>query len=82
MRMILRTLELVKGKIKRAQQLRKKIWEEFGFYFTVSYLLSFRGPEGVLIELRELISRNSKEEDFVTIPLYGKVKGGPLPLFV
>lgn len=55
-------------------------WLTFGTFLVISYVLSLRGPEGLLLDLRGLISFEEKGGtegglDYFVIPLLGKVKG-------
>jgi hypothetical protein len=52
-------------------------WLIFGAYFVISYVLSLRGPEGLLVDLEGLRKYNDKTstDDHVIIALRGKIKG-------
>ena len=51
-------------------------WTMFGIYIAISYVLSLRGNEGLMLDLNGLRKTwNVKRKDYVTIVLYGKLKG-------
>lgn len=52
-------------------------WVIFQTYALVSYVLSLRGSEGLLLDLKSLIKHNmgKPEKDHIIITLLGKVKG-------
>ncbi|KAL3918095.1 MAG: hypothetical protein SGILL_004404 [Bacillariaceae sp.] len=46
-----------------------------GVYLLFSYVLSFRGPEGLLLDIRSSEYERYKQEDSIVVGLWGKVKG-------
>jgi len=51
------------------------LWIVFVAYVTISYVISLRGPEGLLLDLHGLIKHWRIVEDYVVIALLGRVKG-------
>ena len=51
------------------------LWIVFITYVTISYVVSLRGPEGLLLDLKGLISHWRETGDYVVIALLGRVKG-------
>lgn len=48
----------------------------FAFYYAACYVVSLRGPEGMLFDLKGMNERNLPEDTkFITMALFGKVKG-------
>lgn len=51
-------------------------WIVFYTYFLLSYVLSLRGSEGFLLDLKTLIEEwSDQEKGYVVVPLLGKLKG-------
>jgi hypothetical protein len=54
----------------------KQHWIVFGSYIAISYVLSLRGPEGLLVDLQGLRKYwNQASSEYFIIALRGKVKG-------
>jgi len=51
------------------------LWIVFISYVTISYVISLRGPEGLLLDLHGLIKHRRESGDYVVIALLGRVKG-------
>ena len=51
------------------------LWSLAGAYFAFSFVLSLRGNEGLLVDLKALIEHDVPSQKYVVIPLLGKVKG-------
>ena len=51
-------------------------WSVFGTYFIISYVMSLRGSEGLMLELGSLKKcwKTDRKSHFI-ISLYGKLKG-------
>jgi hypothetical protein len=55
---------------------QKVFWLTFGTFLTVSYVLSLRGGEGLLLDLNGIRKNNMQAQTgFIIIALLGKVKG-------
>ena len=52
----------------------KWLWVMTRSFLVITYVVSFRGPEGFLLDIGSLCEFNSNFWGFVTLPLYGKVK--------
>jgi hypothetical protein len=52
-------------------------WIVFGTYVVITYVVSLRGSEGLLLDLKGLLEHTPKENNptYFLIPLLGKVKG-------
>jgi len=50
-------------------------WIVFSAYVAISYVISLRGPEGLLLDLHGLHKHWRSTDDYVVIALLGKVKG-------
>jgi len=53
----------------------KHLWIVFVTYVVVTYVISLRGPEGFLLDIRGLLKYWREENDYVIIALLGKIKG-------
>jgi len=51
------------------------LWSSVLTYVVISYVLSLRGPEGFLLDLRGLHQHWDRSADYVTIALLGRLKG-------
>jgi len=47
----------------------------FGFYIVISYVLSLRGSEGLMVDLSTLIKGFKEKKEYLLIGLKGKIKG-------
>ena len=50
-------------------------WAKAGALFAISYVLSLRGNEGILVDIEGLLQLNSEQNGLIAIPLTGKLKG-------
>ena len=50
-------------------------WKMVGTYLVISYVLSLKGPKGLLIDLGGLYEYNLRKQKELVITLYGKIKG-------
>ena len=50
-------------------------WAKAGALFAISYVLSLRGNEGILVDIEGLLQLNSERNGLIAIPLTGKLKG-------
>jgi hypothetical protein len=75
--MIVALMKKVSNRIEGAAADRERVeWLVFGAYFIVSYVLSLRGVEGLLLDLEGLLRHESKGNDsHFVVALLGKVKG-------
>jgi len=53
----------------------KHMWSSVLTYVAISYVISLRGPEGFLLDLKGLHQFWDRSEDYVTIALLGRLKG-------
>ena len=53
----------------------KARWVSAGTYFLICYVVSLRGPEGLLLDLKGLRDHFQEEKDYTTLALLGTVKG-------
>ena len=64
---------------KRDEESSRKVmhkWTVFGIYITISYVISLRGSEGFLLDLRALREKNSiTYPGYIWLSLLGKLKG-------
>ena len=76
-RLLLKLLEDVEQQIQEsADEKSINLWVVFSAYATVSYTISLRGNEGLLLDLDGLISNWEKGDDtFFIVALLGKIKG-------
>ena len=51
------------------------LWSLAGAYFAFSFVLSLRGNEGLLVDLKAMIEHDTQHQNYVVVPLLGKVKG-------
>jgi len=51
------------------------LWSSFLTYAIVSYTVSLRGPEGFLLDLAGLIKHWDTSDEYLIIPLIGRLKG-------
>lgn len=74
--LIVRLLEEVRNEITRAEDRSSKFdLVVFGSYVTISYLISLRGSEGLMIDLAVINRELEKDRDCCMIGLKGRVKG-------
>lgn len=75
--LILEIIIAVELKISDALTLESKHnWIVFGTYFVVTYVLSLRGVEGLLLDIEGLLQYRSKgDNSYFIITLLGKIKG-------
>ena len=50
-------------------------WAKAGALFAISYVLSLRGNEGILLDAAELVRLDFERNNLVAVPLTGKLKG-------
>jgi hypothetical protein len=77
-RLLLLVLELVNRKIESATSGGEEAnWIVFGTYVVITYVVSLRGSEGLLLDLQGLLEHKPVDDNpnFFLIPLLGKVKG-------
>ena len=73
---IVKVLELVRRDIRETKNLdRKFTLVIFGVYVAVSYVMSLRGSEGLMINLSTINKEWKRYQDCVIIALKGKIKG-------
>jgi hypothetical protein len=77
---ILAIIEKTKQRINAGNitnnQVEKHQWLVFGTFIVVSYVLSLRGPEGLLLDIEGVRKhQREEEEDYFIIALRGKIKG-------
>ena len=68
----------IEGKIQESKNYSKEQhrWIVLGFYTVTVYVVSLRGPEGILLDLDGLNRNwNEQREDFLVLALLRKVKG-------
>ena len=71
-----RVLEVVEEKILVAENdVEAHPWIVFLTYAAISYVISLRGPEGFLLDLKGLNQQWNKSDDYVIIALLGRLKG-------
>ena len=69
-------LLLLQGVEEKINETKNHRWIIFGTYVTILYVLSLRGNEGLMLDLGGLRKHwNPKRKDYLTIVLYGKLKG-------
>ena len=51
------------------------LWSLAGAYFAFSFVLLLCGNEGLLVDLKAMIEHDDQHQNYVVIPLLGKVKG-------
>jgi len=74
--LILELLKKVEKEIEMAENSQDShMWIVFSAYIVISYVISLRGPEGLLLDLHGLQKHWRQTNDYVVIPLLGKVKG-------
>jgi hypothetical protein len=74
--MILEILTRSKLRHQTPDEKQEWKWKIFGAYVAITYVLSLRGVEGLLIDLAGLIKFFAGDEwDYVVITLLGKIKG-------
>jgi hypothetical protein len=53
-----------------------QMWLNFGAFLTATYVLSLRGSEGLLLDLKGMIQHSDKGDDtYFVVALLGKIKG-------
>ena len=50
-------------------------WAKAGALFAISYVLSLRGNEGILVDIEGLLHHREERNGLIAIPLTGKLKG-------
>ena len=50
-------------------------WAKAGAQCAISYVLSLRGNEGILVDIEGLLHYNTERNGLIAIPLTGKLKG-------
>ena len=50
-------------------------WAKAGALFAISYVLSLRGNEGILVDIEGLLQLDTERNGLIAIPLTGKLKG-------
>lgn len=75
--LLLAVLEVIEVNIKEEQDpVMKRMWITAGAYFTICYVVSLRGNEGLLLDLGALRQHfDTGADEYVIIPLLGTVKG-------
>jgi len=72
-------LELIKklnSKLEQCSDIEDShLWSSMLTYVVVSYVISLRGPEGFLLDLKGLNQFWDRSESYVTIALLGRLKG-------
>ena len=76
-KLMLMAIQIAEDKILEAINERiKDKWIVFATYIIISYVLSLRGYEGLMLDLGGLRKQwNIKRAEYVTIVLFGKLKG-------
>jgi hypothetical protein len=75
--MIVKMLRLVAQRIESALGVEEQHkWLTFGTYSVITYVLSLRGPEGLLVDIKGMLKYEEKgDERYFIVALLGKVKG-------
>jgi len=74
--LLLELLRKVENEIYTAENPQENhFWIVFSAYIVVSYVVSLRGPEGLLLDLHGLQKHWRNTNDYVVLALLGKVKG-------
>lgn len=75
--LVVHTLELTKAKIAESRNADKQHdWIVFGAYFALTYVMSLRGVEGLLLDISGMLEHlNKGDETYFIIAFLGKIKG-------
>ena len=69
-------LEYCETKVNEEEDPQDMIrWAKAGALFTISYVLSLRGNEGILVDIEGLLEHDSERNGLLAVPVTGKLKG-------
>jgi len=75
-KLMVKVLESIEQRLNTTENLEDQhCWMSFLVYATITYVLSLRGPEGFLLDLKGLHKHRFRSEGVVVIALLGRLKG-------